>query len=152
MILVVKSALAGAGGDASESTAAAAGAVCKQGHRGMEIYKEFHFEAAHRLPNVPAGHKCARLHGHSFHVRLSVEGDAPEPAGWVMDFADLKTAFKPIYDQLDHYYLNDIPGLENPTSENIARWIWDRLKPVLPQLSAVEIRETCTSGCIYRGS
>jgi 6-pyruvoyltetrahydropterin/6-carboxytetrahydropterin synthase len=117
----------------------------------MEIYKEFHFEAAHRLPNVPEGHKCARLHGHSFHVRLSVTGDAPEPSGWVMDFADIKAAFKPVYDQLDHYYLNDIPGLENPTSENLARWIWAKLQPALPQLSAVEIRETCTSGCIYRG-
>ena len=120
-------------------------------HIDMEIYKEFHFEAAHRLPNVPPGHKCARLHGHSFQVRLSVTGDAPEPAGWVMDFADLKASFKPIYDQLDHYYLNDIPGLENPTSENIARWIWSKLEPQLPQLSKVEIRETCTSGCIYRG-
>ena len=117
----------------------------------IEIYKEFHFEAAHRLPNVPEGHKCARLHGHSFHVRLSVCGAAPEPSGWVMDFGEIKTAFKPIYDQLDHYYLNDIPGLENPTSENLARWIWQRLQPVLPALSAVEIRETCTSGCIYSG-
>jgi 6-pyruvoyltetrahydropterin/6-carboxytetrahydropterin synthase len=117
----------------------------------MEIYKEFHFEAAHRLPNVPPGHKCARLHGHSFQARLTVAGEAPEPAGWVMDFADLKAAFKPVLEQLDHYYLNDIPGLENPTSENIARWIWNRLKPALPLLSQVEIRETCTSGCIYRG-
>jgi 6-pyruvoyltetrahydropterin/6-carboxytetrahydropterin synthase len=117
----------------------------------MEIFKEFHFEAAHRLPNVPEGHKCARLHGHSFQVRLSVAGDAPEPLGWVMDFADIKAAFKPILDQLDHYYLNDIEGLENPTSENLARWIWQRLKPILPSLCAVEIRETCTSGCIYRG-
>jgi 6-pyruvoyltetrahydropterin/6-carboxytetrahydropterin synthase len=117
----------------------------------MEIYKEFHFEAAHRLPNVPSGHKCARLHGHSIQVRLSVSGEAPEPAGWVMDFADLKAGFQPILEQLDHYYLNDIAGLENPTSENIARWIWARLRPVMPALSAVEIRETCTSGCIYRG-
>ncbi|GAB3270975.1 6-carboxytetrahydropterin synthase QueD [Parahaliea aestuarii] len=117
----------------------------------MEIYKEFHFEAAHRLPNVPEGHKCARLHGHSFHVRISVCGDAAEPSGWVMDFGDLKAAFKPVLDELDHYYLNDIPGLDNPTSENLARWIWRRLQPALPQLSAVEIRETCTSGCIYRG-
>ncbi|MCB1702043.1 MAG: 6-carboxytetrahydropterin synthase QueD [Pseudomonadales bacterium] len=117
----------------------------------MEIYKEFHFEAAHLLPNVPPGHKCARLHGHSFQVRLSVAGKVTVPAGWVMDFADLKTAFNPILEQLDHYYLNDIPGLENPTSENIARWIWVQLKPGLPQLSKVEIRETCTSGCIYSG-
>tara|TARA_R110002049_G_scaffold7808_4_gene44080 strand:+ start:177 stop:533 length:357 start_codon:yes stop_codon:yes gene_type:complete len=117
----------------------------------MEIYKEFHFEAAHRLPNVPEGHKCARLHGHSFHVRLVVAGDAPEPEGWVMDFAELKAAFKPLYDQLDHHYLNDVPGLENPTSENIARWIWHKLKPAVPLLHEVEIRETCTSGCVYRG-
>jgi 6-pyruvoyltetrahydropterin/6-carboxytetrahydropterin synthase len=117
----------------------------------MEIYKEFHFEAAHLLPNVPPGHKCARLHGHSFQVRLSVRGEAPEPSGWVMDFGELKTKFQPILDQLDHYYLNDIPGLHNPTSENIARWIWSRLKPNLPELSTVEIRETCTSGCIYHG-
>ena len=117
----------------------------------MEIYKEFHFEAAHRLPNVPAGHKCARLHGHSFHVRIAVAGMVDEDTGWVMDFAELKSHFKPIYDKLDHYYLNDIPGLENPTSENIARWIWVKLKRVLPQLSSVEIRETCTSGCVYQG-
>ena len=117
----------------------------------MEIYKEFHFEAAHRLPNVPPGHKCARLHGHSFLVRVSVSGTAEEPSGWVMDFAELKASFKPILAQLDHYYLNEIPGLENPTSENVARWIWRELKPGLPQLSQIEIRETCTSGCIYRG-
>ena len=117
----------------------------------MDIYKEFHFEAAHRLPNVPEGHKCARLHGHSFHVRVVLSGEVGEHSGWVMDFADVKAAFKPVHDQLDHYYLNDIPGLENPTSENIARWIWERLEPVLPRLSSVEIRETCTSGCVYRG-
>ncbi|MFT6286360.1 MAG: 6-pyruvoyltetrahydropterin/6-carboxytetrahydropterin synthase [Alcanivorax sp.] len=117
----------------------------------MEIYKEFHFEAAHRLPNVPEGHKCARLHGHSFLVRICVEGAAVEPTGWVMDFSELKAAFKPVLEKLDHFYLNEIPGLENPTSENIARWIWQGLQPALPQLSAVEIRETCTSGCIYRG-
>ncbi len=117
----------------------------------MDIYKEFHFEAAHRLPNVPEGHKCARLHGHSFHVRLTVTGDSPEPAGWVMDFAELKDSFKPFYELLDHHYLNDVPGLENPTSENIARWIWKNLKPQVPLLSQVDIRETCTSGCIYRG-
>lgn len=117
----------------------------------MDIYKEFTIEAAHRLPNVPDGHKCSRLHGHSFAIRIYVSGEAPEPAGWVMDFTDLKTAFAPFYDQLDHHYLNDIPGLENPTSENLARWIWQQLQTTLPQLSAVEIKETCTSGCIYRG-
>ncbi|KGE05140.1 6-carboxytetrahydropterin synthase QueD [Pseudohaliea rubra] len=117
----------------------------------MDIYKDFHFEAAHRLPNVPEGHKCARLHGHSYQLRVTVSGDAPEPSGWVMDFADLKAVIRPVIDRLDHYYLNDIEGLENPTSENLCRWIWARLAPTLPSLRAVEIRETCTSGCIYRG-
>lgn len=117
----------------------------------MEIYKEFTFEAAHHLPNVPQGHKCARLHGHSFMVRIAVEGPVGEQTGWVMDFGDIKTAFQPVWKQLDHYYLNEIPGLENPTSENLAIWIWEKLKPSLPQLSRIEIRETCTSGCIYLG-
>lgn len=116
-----------------------------------EIFKEFTFEAAHRLPNVPEGHKCARLHGHSFQVALFVSGPIEPESGWLMDFADLKTHFKPFYRLLDHNYLNDIEGLENPTSENIARWIWDKLKPIVPQLSQVTVRETCTSGCIYRG-
>ena len=118
----------------------------------MQIYKEFNIEAAHRLPNVPEGHKCARLHGHSFMVSICVEGPVGDASGWVMDFGDIKKAFKPIYSQLDHHYLNDIDGLENPTSENIAKWIWRKLKPNLSLLSAVKIKETCTSGCIYRGN
>ena len=117
----------------------------------MEIYKEFTFESAHRLPNVPEGHKCARLHGHSFQARIYVNGDVLAHEGWIMDFSDLKAAFKPLYEQLDHNYLNEIEGLENPTSENLAIWIWRHLKPALPLLSKVEIRETCTSGCIYSG-
>ncbi|MGH1365668.1 MAG: 6-carboxytetrahydropterin synthase QueD [Calditrichia bacterium] len=117
----------------------------------MEIFKEFRFEAAHYLPNVPEGHKCGRLHGHSFRVRLYIEGPMDEHVGWIMDFADVKAAFKPIYNRLDHYYLNDIEGLENPTSENMARWIWNELKPNLPELSKVELHETCTAGCIYSG-
>lgn len=117
----------------------------------MEIFKVFTVEAAHRLPNVPAGHKCARLHGHSFRIELRVAGEPGTETGWIMDFGDIKAAFQPIYDQLDHHYLNDIAGLENPTSECLARWIWDRLKPALPQLSEVIVHETCTSGCSYRG-
>lgn len=117
----------------------------------MKIFKDFNIEAAHRLPNVPEGHKCARLHGHSFAVRITVSGEVGNDTGWIMDFADIQSAFEPIYRQLDHYYLNDIDGLENPTSENIARWIWDRLQPRLPQLSEIQIRETCTSGCLYQG-
>jgi 6-pyruvoyltetrahydropterin/6-carboxytetrahydropterin synthase len=116
----------------------------------MEIYKEFTLEAAHRLPNVP-GHKCARFHGHSFRVEIHVRGEVDHELRWVMDFADLKAAFHPLYEQLDHQYLNEIEGLENPTSENLARWIWTRLQPRLPLLSKVIVRETCTSGCVYRG-
>ena len=116
------------------------------------IFKEFTFEAAHRLPFVPDGHKCARLHGHSYRVELHVGGQVDPLNGWILDFADIKVAFKPIQDRLDHYYLNEIDGLENPTSENLARWIWERLVPALPGLAQVIVKETCTSGCTYRGS
>ena len=115
----------------------------------MEIFKEFTFESAHRLPHVPAGHKCGRLHGHSFKVGLHLTGPLDPHTGWIRDFAEVKAIFKPIYEQLDHNYLNDIPGLENPTSEVIAKWIWDQVKPLLPELSKVRIHETCTSGCEY---
>ena len=117
----------------------------------MDIFIDFTFEAAHRLPNVPAGHKCARLHGHSFQLRVYVRGEPDPKTGWIMDFAQIKAACRPLVDRLDHYYLNDIEGLENPTSENLCRWIWTRLKPALPALSALQLRETCTSGCLYRG-
>jgi 6-pyruvoyltetrahydropterin/6-carboxytetrahydropterin synthase len=117
----------------------------------VEIFKAFTLESAHRLPNVPAGHKCARVHGHSFRVEVHVQGPVDPHLGWVMDFADVKAAFEPLYQQLDHHYLNDVPGLENPTSENLARWIWQRLRPALPQLSAIVVHETCTSGARYTG-
>lgn len=117
----------------------------------MEIYKEFSIEAAHRLPNLPADHKCSRLHGHSFLVRICLSGEPDPQSGWVMDFAEIKAAFKPLYRQLDHHYLNDVKGLENPTSENLARWIWEHLKPDLQLLSKVVVRETCTCGCEYSG-
>ena len=117
----------------------------------MEIYKKFHIEAAHRLPNVPEGHKCARLHGHSFLVELSVEGTPCPQSGWIMDFADLKAAFQPLHDQLDHHYLNDVPGLENPTSERLAIWIWERLKPQLAGLCQIELFETADNCVVYRG-
>jgi 6-pyruvoyltetrahydropterin/6-carboxytetrahydropterin synthase len=117
----------------------------------MDIFKTFTIEAAHRLPHVPAGHKCARLHGHSFRVELRVSGEPDPHTGWIMDFAEIKAAFQPLYEQLDHQYLNDIDGLDNPTSERLARWIWIRLQPALPLLSEVVVHETCTSGCRYRG-
>ena len=117
----------------------------------MDIFKVFTLEAAHRLPNVPEGHKCSRLHGHSFRVEVRVSGDLDPHTGWVMDYADIKQAFQPLYAQLDHHYLNDIAGLENPTSERLAVWIWEHLKPALPALSEIVVHETCTSGCRYRG-
>ncbi len=117
----------------------------------MEIYKEFSIEAAHRLPNLADNHKCSRLHGHSFLIRICVEGEVDPDTGWIIDFAEIKKAYKPVFDQLDHHYLNEIEGLENPTSENLAKWIWDRLKPELTLLSKVIIKETCTSGCVYTG-
>lgn len=116
-----------------------------------EIFREFTFEAAHRLPNVPEGHKCARLHGHSYRIEVRVSGEVGEQTGWVVDFADISAAFKPLYAVLDHHYLNEVPGLENPTSENLARWIWQRLAPSLGGLREIVVRETCTSGCAYRG-
>ena len=117
----------------------------------MEIFKVFNCESAHRLPNVPEGHKCGRLHGHSFRIDICVRGPVAEETGWVMDFADIGAAFKPVYEQLDHHYLNEIEGLSNPTSENLSRRIWRQLRPSLPMLSKVAVRETCNSGCIYQG-
>jgi 6-pyruvoyltetrahydropterin/6-carboxytetrahydropterin synthase len=117
----------------------------------MDVFRVFQVEAAHRLPNVPAGHKCARMHGHSFRIEIHVSGPVGEESGWVMDFADLRQAFQPLYDRLDHRCLNDIEGLENPTSENLARWIWTRLAPDLPELKKVVVQETCNAGCIYTG-
>ena len=118
----------------------------------VRLAREFTFEAAHRLPNAPPGHKCARLHGHSFRVELLCEGEIDPHAGWLLDFAEIKRAFTPLYEQLDHRYLNEIDGLENPTAENLARWIWLRLKPELPLLlTQVTVAETCIARCEYRG-
>jgi 6-pyruvoyltetrahydropterin/6-carboxytetrahydropterin synthase len=117
----------------------------------MEIFWEFKFEAAHRLPNVPSDHKCSRLHGHSYQVQVHVKGPVQNQSGWVVDFGVIKDACKPVIAQLDHYYLNEITGLENPTSERLAAWIWNELASSLPMMSAVQVRETCTSGCVYRG-
>lgn len=117
----------------------------------VRLVHEFRFEAAHRLPKVPPGHKCQRLHGHSFKIELSVKGPVDEETGWFIDFGVLYDAWKPLYDQLDHNYLNDVPGLENPTSEVLARWIWNKLKPSLAPLSRVTVFETCDARCEYEG-
>jgi len=129
---------------------ASSAARCPAAFR-MDIFKSFVIEAAHRLPNVPAGHKCARLHGHSFRIDVHVSGEPGAETGWVLDFADIKAAFKPVFERIDHHYLNDIAGLENPTSERLAMWIWNELQPALPTLSKIVLHETCTSGCVYTG-
>jgi len=117
----------------------------------MELRKSFQFEAAHLLPRLPRSHKCRRLHGHSFKLEILVAGQCDPNLGGLMDYADISRAFKPIHDRLDHTFLNDLPGLLNPTSENIAAWIWKRLKPKLPLLTEVVVAETCTARCVYRG-
>jgi 6-pyruvoyltetrahydropterin/6-carboxytetrahydropterin synthase len=117
----------------------------------MELRKSFQFEAAHLLPLLPATHKCRRLHGHSFSVELVIAGECDPKLGWLMDYAEIKTVFSPIWEKLDHHYLNEIPGLENPTSENVAVWIWEQLKPRLPLLVEVIVAETCTARAVYRG-
>lgn len=117
----------------------------------VRLVHAFRFEAAHRLPRVPAGHKCERLHGHSFKIEIAVAGPVDPHTGWLIDFGDLEERWKPLHDQLDHYYLNEVPGLENPTSENLARWIWERLKPRLPELAQVTVFETCEARCEYAG-
>ena len=117
----------------------------------VRLTHEFRFEAAHRLPRVPDGHKCARLHGHSFLVELSVEGLVNPQTGWVMDFEEMLQAWRPVGERLDHHYLNEVEGLENPTSENLAGWIWQQLKPTLTGLARVTVFETCEVRCEYEG-
>jgi 6-pyruvoyltetrahydropterin/6-carboxytetrahydropterin synthase len=116
-----------------------------------ELRKTFQFEAAHLLPHLPETHKCRRLHGHSFTAEIVVAGDCDPTLGWLMDYADITHAFQPLWEELDHRYLNEVAGLENPTSEHLAAWIWHRLKPRLPLLTEVIVAETCTARCVFRG-
>jgi 6-pyruvoyltetrahydropterin/6-carboxytetrahydropterin synthase len=117
----------------------------------IALTKTFQIEAAHHLPLLPKTHKCSRMHGHSFQIEIRVEGECDPQWGWLMDYSDIKAAFQPIYDLIDHNCLNEIQGLENPTSEILAKWVWERLKPRLPMLSTVSVAETCTSRAEYRG-
>jgi 6-pyruvoyltetrahydropterin/6-carboxytetrahydropterin synthase len=117
----------------------------------MTIITEVRFESAHCLPNTPPGHKCQRLHGHSFRCEVHVQGEVDAQTGWVRDYADLRLAMEPLRLRLDHHYLNEIEGLENPTSENIARWIWQRLADELPGLCCIVVHETCNARCMYTG-
>jgi len=118
----------------------------------MEIYKEFSFDSAHFLPNVPDGHKCKNMHGHTYKLKVFVQGELDPHYGWIMDYKELKDAIAPMIDQLDHKLINDIDGLQNPTAENITIWIWNHLQPLVPQLSRIELYETPTTGVIYNGS
>jgi 6-pyruvoyltetrahydropterin/6-carboxytetrahydropterin synthase len=117
----------------------------------VRLVHEFRFEAAHRLPKLPETHKCFRLHGHSFRIELTIEGPVNPDTGWLIDFGELHALFKPLHDQLDHHYLNEIAGLENPTSEVLAQWIWQKVKPLLSFLTRVTVFETCDSRCEYEG-
>lgn len=117
----------------------------------MDLFTTFHIEAARRLPRLSPEHPCARVHGHSFRVELHVSGPLHPQLGWVVDFAELDGAAQDIRAALDHRYLNDIPGLDNPTSEHLAMWIWARLKPALPGIARVVVQETAHSGCSYTG-
>jgi 6-pyruvoyltetrahydropterin/6-carboxytetrahydropterin synthase len=118
----------------------------------VELTREYSFEAAHRLPRVPAEHKCARMHGHSFRVEVTVAGDIDPRMGWLVDFADITSVVEPLLkNELDHRALNDVPGLENPTSEHLCVWLWRRLQPRLPGLSSITVHETCTARCTFRG-
>ena len=116
----------------------------------VSLTKSFTFEAAHRLPKMPQGHKCRRLHGHSFGFSVTVEGPVDDETGLLLDYADIERAVEPARKVLDHQYLNEIDGLENPTSEILALWLWKRIQPNLPQLSEIAVRESCTSTCILR--
>lgn len=118
----------------------------------MKIVQSFTFEAAHRLPAVPPAHRCYNLHGHSYRVDLKLEGPVDPVTGFVMDFFEIEAAFAPLLAQLDHHYLNEIAGLENPTAENIGMWIWQRIKPALPLLAAVTLYETSECWAEYDGS
>ena len=116
----------------------------------VRITKAFNFDAAHRLPHVPNGHRCGRLHGHSYRVILGIEGELDSELGWVQDYNSIKTAFAPLLERFDHVCLNDVPGLENPTAELLAIYIFNELRPTLPLLSDVTVCESPTSSAIYR--
>ncbi|MCB1174583.1 MAG: 6-carboxytetrahydropterin synthase QueD [Leptospiraceae bacterium] len=120
--------------------------------REVAICKQFRFEAAHYLPKVPEGHKCRRMHGHSWKFDVICRGPIDPDTGWFIDFGDISRVVKPIVEQyLDHYCLNDIQGLDNPTSEILCVWLWDKIKPDLPELAEIVVYETCTSSCTFSG-
>ena len=114
------------------------------------IFKELTFDSAHFLPNVPEGHKCRNIHGHTYRLKVYINGPIDEHTGWVADFAELKKSVKSVIEEVDHKFLNNIDGLDNPTCELLARWLWQKIKPLVPGLSKIELHETPTSGVVYR--
>jgi 6-pyruvoyltetrahydropterin/6-carboxytetrahydropterin synthase len=116
-----------------------------------EVFKDFVIDCAHSLPHVPDGHKCKNVHGHTYKIRVGLKGELDPVLGWVEDFALIKAAFEPIKELLDHRYINDVSGLENPTAENLAIWVWNKLKDKLPLLHEVMVFETPLSGTVYKG-
>ena len=117
----------------------------------VELSKTFGFNAAHYLPHVDVKHKCQKLHGHSWKVEITVKGEVDKEKGWFMDFKDLNDAWQPIKEIVDHNVLNDVEGLENPTSEMLAVWIWDKISYKLPGLYSIVIQETDSAKCVYMG-
>ena len=117
----------------------------------MDIFTDVTFEAARHLPKAPEGHKCRRLHGHSFRARFTVSGPLDAEAGWVIDFDRIAAAVDPVIARLDYHTLNDIEGLDNPTTEMLTRWIWRQAKPLLPELTELTVWETPACACVYRG-
>jgi len=119
----------------------------------FDLFKEFHFDAAHHLDmNVEPGHPHSRMHGHSFTAIVTLRGLPDLKTGYVMGFEEFDSALAAVKNQLDHHYLNNIPGLEVPTLENISRWIWQKLIPDIPLLYSVTVkRGTLGEGCVFYG-
>lgn len=117
----------------------------------VELTKEYRFEAAHYLPRVPAGHKCARVHGHSYKVEIAIEGPVDPETGWLIDFGVIDDAWAALFVRFDHQNLNEVAGLENSTCENIAIYVWRDLRAQIKELSVVTVWETYDSKCSYRG-
>ena len=118
----------------------------------VRLTHDFALESAHFLPRVPEGHRCRRMHGHTFDVAVTIEGEVDAQSGWLVDYADIERAFAGVRTALDHRLLNEVPGLENPTSERLCAWLWERLAPALPGMTAITVHETCTARCTYRGA
>jgi len=117
----------------------------------ISLSKIFRFEAAHFLPAAPVGHPCRRLHGHSYRIEVCVGGEPGPETGWVVDYGEISASVRPLLEALDHNLLNSVAGLENPTSELLAAWVWERLSPALPGLRRISVLETCQTRCDYEG-